>query len=254
MVPGEILDRLELARRLLEMLEGLALGVDRIDDALFQRRLQRTEGQVALVVALQPQFGWIFHGIQHLGIVVPAIRVGELHDLHVLPGHAVHPEHQLDALLLLDTPPVVLYLVHAFREADLLAFQVRHQVDVVPGAHHHAAAFVRCMRHPKEPGPADVRVHLNGREQTPEADEVVEVVDVVRIPVVPANGAEEGVFHADLFELLPGPTEFLVDVAGGHEGAIGVEHLFPIQWNRAQFRIFERCLLHFFVSHDHVPP
>ena len=80
-IPGQVLDRLELARRLLEMLEGLALGIDRIDDALFQRRLQRTEGQVVLVVTLEPQFGRVLHGLQHLGIVVPVIRVGELHDL-----------------------------------------------------------------------------------------------------------------------------------------------------------------------------
>jgi len=30
----------------------------------------------------------------------------------------------------------------------------------------------------------DVRAHMDGREQTAEADEVVEVVDIVRIPVV----------------------------------------------------------------------
>jgi hypothetical protein len=111
---------------------NFALGVDRIDNTLFQRRFQRTEGQVALVVALQPQFRRVFHGVQHLRIVVPVVRIGEFHDLDVVHGHAVHPEHQLDALMLLDAPPVVLDLVHALRETDLLAFQILHPVDVVP--------------------------------------------------------------------------------------------------------------------------
>ena len=93
------------------------------------------------------------------------------------------------------------------------------------------AAFVWCVRHSQEPGPADVRVNVDGREQTAEADEVVQVVDVVRIPVVLADGAQEGVLHADLLVLLPGPAQLLVNIAGGHEGTIGVVHLFPIQWN-----------------------
>ena len=91
------------------------------------------------------------------------------------------------------------------------------------------------MRRPQEPGPADVRVNVDGGEQTTEADEVVEVVDVVRVPVVLADGAEKGVLDADLLELLPGPPQLLVDVAGGHEGTIGVVHLFPIQRYRAEF-------------------
>ncbi len=52
------------------------------------------------------------------------------------------------------------------------------------GAHHHAAAFVRRMRHTQEPGAANVGLDVDGREQAAEADEVVEVVDVVRVPVV----------------------------------------------------------------------
>ncbi len=120
-------------------------------------------------------------------------------------------------------------------------------------AHHHAAAFVRRVRHPQQPGPADVGVNVDGREQTAEADEVVEVVDVVRVPVVLADGAQEAVLDADLLVLLPGPPQFLVHIAGGHEGTIGVVHLFPIQRYRVQFCIFERCLFDLlcFVSHNH---
>ncbi len=75
-----------------------------IDDALFQRRFQRAEGQVMLVVALQLVLVGILHRGEHLGLVVPVIWIGELHDLHVVAGHVVQHEHQLDALLLLDAP------------------------------------------------------------------------------------------------------------------------------------------------------
>ena len=53
-VPRQILDHLDLARRLLQVLEDLALGVDGIDSAFQQRRLQGTESQVVLVVTAHP--------------------------------------------------------------------------------------------------------------------------------------------------------------------------------------------------------
>ena len=56
------------------MLKGAALGVDCIDYALFQRGLQRTEGQVVLLVTLELQLRRVVHGLHHLGIVVPVIR------------------------------------------------------------------------------------------------------------------------------------------------------------------------------------
>ena len=64
----------------------------------------------------------------------------------------------------------------------------------------------------------DVRVHMDGREQTAEADEVVEVV---RIPVVLSTGAEEPVLDANFLVLLSGPAQFLIDIAGGYERAVG---------------------------------
>jgi hypothetical protein len=79
-------------------------------------------------------------------------------------------------------------------------------VDVVPGAHHHDAAFARCVGHSQEPRPADVRVNMDGREQTAEADEVVEVVDVMWIPIVLVAGAKVKVLNADLLVLRPGPA------------------------------------------------
>ncbi len=242
-IPGQVFDRFELARRFLQLLEDFALRVDRIDNALFQRGLQRTLGQVVLVVTHGLQFGWVFDGVQELGIVVPIVRVGELDDLDVFPGHAVHPQHQLDALFLLDAPPIVFDGVHALGEADLLAFQVGHPVDVVPGAHQHAAAFVWRMRHPQEPGPAEVGVNGDGRKQAAEADQVVQVVDVMRIPVVLTDGTEVGKLHAELLELLPGPTQILIDVSGGYKHAVGVPDLVPVQWSGAQFCVFERRLL-----------
>ena len=84
------------------------------------------------------------------------------------------------------------------------------------------AAFVRDVRHSEEPGPAEVRMNLDGREQPAEADEVVQVVDVVRVEVVLAGVSEVVVLHADLLVLFPGPTQFLVHIAGGDEWTIGV--------------------------------
>ncbi len=235
-VSRQVLDRLELACRFLKVLERPTLRVDRVDDALFQRGLQRTEGQVMLVVALEPKLGRVLHRRPHHGrIVVPVVRVWELDDLHVLAGHAVHTEHQLDALLLLDAPPVVLDRVEALGEADLLSLQLDHSIDVVPRAHHHAAAFARRVGQPEESCPANVRVDVDRWEQSAEADEVVEIVDVVRVPVVVGRGAHEGVLHADLLVLLAGPTEFLVDIAGGNQRAIRVPHLFPVERNGAEF-------------------
>ena len=101
------------------------------------------------------------------------------------------PEHQLDALFLLDAPPVGLDGVQALGEADFFAFQVGHPVDVVPGAHHHGSRLRSDVRHPQEPGPAEVCMNVNGRGTCREADEVVEVVDVVRVQVVLAHVSEE---------------------------------------------------------------
>ena len=197
-------------------------------DALLERRLQRAEGQVVLVVAPQPQLRRVLHlRAHHLGLVVPVVRVGELDDLHVGAGHAVDAEHQLDALLLLDAPPVGLDLVLAAREADLLALQLGHPVDVVAGAHHHHAALARRVRHAQEPRPADVGLDVDGREQAAEANQVVEVVDVVRVPVVLLAGAEVQVLDPDLLVLLLGPAELLVDVGGGDQRAVRVVHLVP---------------------------
>jgi len=80
-----------------------------------------------------------------------------------------------------------------------------------------------------------VCLNVDRREQTAEADQVLEVVDVVRIPVVPADGAKIFVLDTELFVFLPGPAQFLVDVAGGHQRAIGVNHLFPVQRNVLSF-------------------
>ena len=52
---------------------------------------------------------------------------------------------------------------------------------------------------------AEIRVNVDRRIQAAEADEVVEVVDVVRVPVVLGCVAEVGVLDADLLELLTAP-------------------------------------------------
>ena len=65
-------------------------------------------------------------------------------------------------------------------------------------------------------------------------------MDVVRVPVVFAARAEKSVLDADLLELLSSSTQFLVDIAGGHKGAIGVVNFFPIQRHRAELLIVFR--------------
>ncbi len=211
-----------------------------------QRRLQRAEGQVVLVVAAHPQLGRVVHrrDLQHLRLVVPVIRVGEFHKLHIVHCHVVQHQHVLDAHVFLDPPPVVLDGVQALGDADLLASQVLHAEDRVTSANGHAAAFVYPCR-TQEPGAADIRVNVNRRIEAAEADQVVKVVDVVRVPVVLGRVAEVGVLDAELLELLAAPAQLLVDVIGGHHGAVGEPYLVPAQGHRCAYP-FLRC-------HDHAP-
>ena len=90
----------------------------------------------------------------------------------------------------------------------------------VAGTHDHAAALVDPGG-PQEPGTADVGVDMDGRVEAAEADEVIEVVDVARVPVVLGCVAEVGVLDADLLELLAAPPQLLVDVVGGYHRAVG---------------------------------
>jgi len=55
----------------------------------------------------------------------------------------------------------VLDRVQALCKADLFALEIFQPVDIVPSAHHRAAAFIYGCR-PKEPGPADVGVNVDG--------------------------------------------------------------------------------------------
>ena len=68
---------------------------------------------------------------------------------------------------------------------------------------------------------------MDGREQTAEADEVDSVLDRVRRPAVFWTGAEEPVLEANFLILLCGPAQFLIDVAGGYERAVGWCNTFP---------------------------
>jgi hypothetical protein len=68
---------------------------------------------------------------------------------------------------------------------------------------------------------------MEGREQTAEADEVVSVPVIVRIPVVFSMGAEEPVLDANFLVLLCGPAQFLIDVACGYERAVGWSNTLP---------------------------
>ena len=166
-ITGEVLDRLELAGSLRELLQGAGLHIHGVNSAFLQRSFQRTEGQIVLVITAQPQLRWILHKwAHHLWLVVPVVRIGEFHDLNVFAGHAVQSKHQLDALFLLNAPPVGLDLVLTPGKPNLLTLQIGHAVDVVARAHQHDAAFAGRMGHAEEPGSADVRLNVNRREET----------------------------------------------------------------------------------------
>ena len=228
----EVLDHRDLTGRLLEVLEHLALGVDRVDLAAQQRRLQRAERQVVLVVTAHPQLRRVVHRRrEHLGLVVPVVGIRELDQFDVVHRHAVEHQHVLDAHVFLDAPPVVLDRVQALGDADLLAAQVLHLEDPVVGAHRHAAALVHPGR-AQQHGAAEVGMDVDRRIEATEADQVVEVVDVVRVPVVLRCMAEVGVLDADLLELLAAPAQLLVDVVGRHHRAVGEPHLVPVQRDR----------------------
>ena len=183
-VSGQILDHLDLACRLLEMLEDLALGVDGIDDATKERLLQRAEGEVVFVVAAHPELRRVVHlYLQHLGLVIPVVRVRKLDQLYVIHSHVIEPQHVFDAHVFLDAPPVVLEGVQALRDADLLAFQILHPEDAVARTHRHAPTFIDPRR-AQQPCAAKVGVDVDRRVEAAVADQVIEVVDVMRIPVV----------------------------------------------------------------------
>lgn len=69
-------------------------------------RAQWAECQVVLVVPLQHHLGRVVQRLQHGRVLVPVIGIRELNNLNVVTSHAVHPQHQLDALLFLDPPPL----------------------------------------------------------------------------------------------------------------------------------------------------
>jgi hypothetical protein len=90
------------------------------DQPVFQRLFQRPEGQITLVVALEPQLRWVFHRIQHVGPFVPVVGIGKFDDLDIVHGHAVDAQHQLDALMFLNARPIVLDGIQVFGQADFL--------------------------------------------------------------------------------------------------------------------------------------
>jgi len=64
------------------------------------------EGQVVLVVPVQHHADGLYNGSSMGRVLVPGIGIRELNNLSVVTSHAVHPQHQLDALLFSDPPPV----------------------------------------------------------------------------------------------------------------------------------------------------
>ena len=182
-----------------------------------------------LVVTPHPQLGRVVHRRdEHLRLVVPVVRIRELDKLDVVHRHVVEHQHVLDAHVLLDAPPVVLDRVQALGDPDLLALQILHPEDPIVSPHRHAAALVHPGR-PEQHRAADVRMDVDRRVETAEADQVVEVVNVVRVPIVLRRVPEVGVLDADLLELLPAPPKLLVDVVRRDHGAVGEPDLVPAQ-------------------------
>ena len=129
------------------------------------------------------ELGRAVQRLEHLGVAVPVVGMRELDDLHVVEAHVVQHEHVQDPVVLGDAPPVVLERVQTLRQTDALALQMAHLEDADRlRPHQHAAAFVR-RRRAQQPSAADVGLDVDRRIQAAEADQVVEVVDVVRVPV-----------------------------------------------------------------------
>jgi hypothetical protein len=69
---------------------------------------------------------------------------------------------------------------------------------------------------------------VDGGEAPAEADEIVEVMDVMWVPVILTTRAEKSVPYSYLLILLADPTQFLIHITGGYERTIGVIYLVPI--------------------------
>ena len=80
---------------------------------------------------------------------------------------------------------------------------------------------------------------MDGREGPADAEQVVEVMDVMRIPVVLTRGAKVAVFHADLLEFFANPAEFLVNITGRDQRAVGVVKLLPVHLHRTHLLTFD---------------
>ena len=86
--------------------------------------------------------------------------------------------------MFLDAPPVVFKGVEALCDTYFFTLQVTHPEDVVFGPHHHAATFEGYVCQTQHPGFALVRHNVDSWEQATEANQVVQVVNLVRVPVV----------------------------------------------------------------------
>ncbi|MGA8052667.1 MAG: hypothetical protein WCA12_02205, partial [Burkholderiales bacterium] len=96
-VTRQVLDCRDLPRVLLQVLPGLAVGVDRIDLAFQQRRLQRAGDQGMLVVHLpHVELGRAVRRPEHLRVGVPVVGMRELDDLDILEAHVVEHQHVQD--------------------------------------------------------------------------------------------------------------------------------------------------------------
>jgi len=79
--------------------------------------------------------------------------------------------------------------------------------------HGHATTLVDPGR-TQQPGTTHVSMHLYGWIEAAEADQVILVVDVVRVPVCFAAASEIGIINPGCLEVRLAPAEFLVDVIG----------------------------------------
>jgi hypothetical protein len=79
---------------------------------------------------------------------------------------------------------------------------------------------------------------MNRRIQATEADQVIQVVYIVVMPVVFRCVAEVSILNSDLFELFPAPAQLLVNVVDGNHGAVGKPYFFPVQWYRGGYSFF----------------
>ena len=132
-IPGQVLYRLDLARRSLQMRRLIAQGLDRIEFPILQGHYQRTEGPFVFMVVGSPKIGRVDHGASILGSLCQSSGQGNSAISTSSMVMSVLRSVHLDAHVFVEAPPIVLDRVQSLREPCFLTLEVLHSVDRVSG-------------------------------------------------------------------------------------------------------------------------